>query len=1033
MVLSLWSVQIRAQAGQPAEPAPTAEGAQVAPSALLETLDWRLVGPFRGGRCAAVAGLAGNRDRYYFGATGGGVWRTDDAGKTWQNLSDGYFGGSIGAIAVAPSDPRIVYVGGGEKTWRGNVSSGDGVWKSLDAGSTWEFAGLPDSRHVSRLRVHPQDPQTVYAAVMGHVSGPNEERGVYRTRDGGGTWQRVLFVNPHAGAVDLCLGPDDPNVLYATTWRAVRTPWSLESGGEGSGLWKSSDGGDTWQALHERPGMPSGVLGISGLCASPADPKRLYAQIEAEAGGLYASDDAGATWRKVNDDRNLRQRAWYYTRVYADPKAKDTVYVLNVQFHKSTDGGKTFTTIRTPHSDNHDLWIDPADPLRMVEGNDGGACVTFDGGKTWSSIDNQPTAQFYRVTTDDSRPYRIYGAQQDNSTVRIAHRARGAGIGSDDWEDTAGGESGWLAPKPGDAEVVFGGSYGGYLVRLDHRTRLSRRVDVWPDNPMGAGAEDLKYRFQWNFPILWSRHDRSALYTAAQTLFVSRDEGQSWQALGGDLTRNDRSKMGSSGGPITKDNTSVEYYGTIFTVDEGRVAGTIWTGSDDGLIHVTQDGGQTWRNVTPPSAPEWMQWNCIAASPHGDGHCYVAGTRYKLDDFRPYLYATTDFGATWREIVGGLDPGWFTRCIRPDPVRQGLLYCGTERTVWVSFDDGRRWQRFANGLPLVPITDLVVRDQSLIAATQGRAFWSFDGLEHVRQLEPAQAVADVHLYTPVTVAQFPGSSDAVPGEGRNPDATLRVRFHVGGAAEAPVAERVVLEVRDPDGEVVFTRASDAKEEAERLAVRRGMNAVEVTWKIDGPRILDGMILWNGRAGTLRAAPGDYAVALTFGERTLATTARIEPDPRTTASVAELQERLRLARRCRDAVTRAHEAIEAIRRIRSQTAAVLERAEGDAKAQLETQRNTLLAPLTEVEEALYQTRSQSSQDPLNFPIRLTDKLLGVLSAVDRAEFGPTAGQRAVADELIAAIDAQLQRYEPARQQGLAAFNALALQLAVPYVK
>ncbi|MFM1873231.1 MAG: hypothetical protein RL398_2653, partial [Planctomycetota bacterium] len=547
------------------------------------------------------------------------------------------------------------------------------------------------------------------------------------------------------------------------------------------------------------------------------------------------------------------------------------------------------------------------------------------------------------------------------------------------------------------------------------------------------GAEDLKYRFQWNFPILWSKHDTKALYTAAQVLFVSRDEGASWQAISGDLTRNDKSKMGSSGGPITKDNTSVEYYGTIFTVDEGRVAGTIWTGSDDGLIHVTRDGGKSWANVTPKSAPEWMQWNCIAAGPHGDGSCYVAGTRYKLDDFKPYLYATDDYGATWREIVGGIDPGWFARCIRPDPVRKGLLYCGTERTVWISFDDGRRWQRFAGGLPPVPVTDLCIEGNSLIAATQGRSLWSFDGLEHVRQLDAEQASADVHLYEAVSVAQFPGGDGEAKGQGRNPASRPTVRFFVGGKAEAAIDQRVAIEVRDPLGEVVFARATDAEDEAKKWTVKRGMNAVALDWKIDGPKILDGMILWNGRGGALKAAPGDYAVRLTFGERELTATARIEPDPRTDATAEQLQERLRLAMRCRDAVTRAHEAIERIRSFRDQSASVLERAEGEAKERLGKERDALLAPLTAVEEALYQTQSKSSQDPLNFPIRLTDKLLGVMSSVDRAEYGPTQGQTAVADELIAAIDAQLATFATAHPDALARFNALARELVVPYIK
>ncbi|MFY9342952.1 MAG: glycosyl hydrolase [Planctomycetota bacterium] len=1003
------------------------------PQELFDTLDWRLVGPFRGGRVAAVCGIAGDRDTYWMGATGGGVWKTSDAGKTWKNVSDGTFGGSIGAVAVAPSNPDVVYVGGGEKTWRGNVSSGDGMWKSTDAGKTWTFAGLPDSRHISRVRVHPKNPDLVYAAVMGHLSGPNDERGVFRSKDGGTTWQRVHFVNAHAGAVDLCFSPDDANVLYATTWRAVRTPWSLESGGDGSGIWKSSDGGDTWTPLHDKPGMPKGTLGIAGLCSSPAEPKRLYAQIEAEAGGLFRSDDAGASWSKVNDDRKLRQRAWYYTRVYADPKQKDTVYVLNVEFHKSTDGGKTFATIDVPHGDNHDLWLDPADPARMIEGNDGGACVSNDGGKTWTSQDNQPTAQFYRVTVDDDSPYRIYGAQQDNSTVRIRHRTRGNGIGREDWESTAGGESGWLAPKPGDPDVVFGGSYGGYLTRRDHRQGLSRSVNVWPDNPMGAGAADLRHRFQWNFPILWSRHDRGVLYTSSQVLFRSADEGQNWTALSGDLTRNDKSKMESSGGPITKDNTSVEYYGTIFTVDEGRQPGVIWCGSDDGLVHVTRDGGKSWTNVTPPAAPEWAQINCIAASPHADGACYVAATRYKLDDFRPYLYATGDFGKTWREITGGLDPKWFTRCIRPDPVVPGLLYCGTERTVWVSYDDGRRWQKLTRNLPPVPITDLVVTANELIAATQGRSFWSFDGLAQLRSLRPDQALLPFHVFPPIPLVLGGGADGEVEGRGRNPAKDLHVRFLVGGARDAAVTERVSIEVKDFDGTVVCTRAADAEKDDEKLTVKRGVNDVALTWKTKEAKILDGMILWSGRGRAPRVPPGDYQVTVKFGEQSQTVTATLLPDARSPATLAELQARYHLVRDGNALVTEAHEAIDSIRKLRGQMKDVAGRTDGEAKVKLEAAAKAADEALTPVEEALYQTKSKSGQDPLNYPIKLTDKLLGVLGAVDGAEFGPTAAQVAVAGELSAAIRAELERFRSRQAEHVAAFNKLALEVAVPHVK
>ncbi|MCA8972170.1 MAG: glycosyl hydrolase, partial [Planctomycetes bacterium] len=636
------------------EPATAVDAKVQLDERLLEAMEWRLVGPFRGGRCAAVCGVRGEPDTFWFGATGGGVYRTEDAGRSWRNVSDGFFGGSIGAVEVAPSDHNVVYVGGGEVTVRGNVSHGDGIWKSTDRGKTWTHVGLSASRHVPRIRVHPQNPDLVYAAVLGDLYKSSAERGIYRSKDGGKSWARIHYVNDDVGAVDLCLDPTNPRRMFASMWRVRRTPWELSSGGEGSSIWRSTDGGDTWSDLSGNSGMPKAPLGISGVAVCPTKPDRVYAIIEANEGGVFRSDDGGDSWRRVNEERSLRQRAWYYSRIYADPVDADTCYVVNVQFWKSKDGGKSFSTIRTPHSDNHDLWIDPDDPRRMVEGNDGGACVTVDGGNTWSTQDNQPTAQFYRVTTDNAHPYRILGGQQDNSTVRIASRGERGGIGERDWEPTAGGESAWIAVDPQDPDIVFGGSYGGFLTMVNHRTGERRNVNVWPRNPMGHGAKDLRYRFQWNFPIVFSPHEPHALYTSAQVLFRSTDRGQSWQAISPDLTRNEEATLAPSGGPITKDNTGVEYYATIFAFCESpRVKGLLWCGSDDGRLHVSKDDGNEWIDVTPKGLPEWMMINSIDAHPFVDGGLYVAGTRYKSGDFEPYLYVTLDYGTTWRRCDAG--------------------------------------------------------------------------------------------------------------------------------------------------------------------------------------------------------------------------------------------------------------------------------------------------------------------------------------------------------------------------------------------
>lgn len=704
-------------------------GQEDAHQMLNDATDFRSIGPFRGGRSAAVTGVRGKPMLYYQGAAGGGVWKTTDGGSSWGNISDGYFGGSVGAIEVAPSDPNIIYVGGGEVTVRGNVSHGYGMWKSYDGGQTWAQSGLPDSRRIPRIRVHPTDPDIVYAAVLGHLHGPNQERGVYRSRDGGTTWERILFASEEAGAVDLVIDPNNPRVLYASMWKINRTPYSLESGGEGSGIWKSTDGGDTWTEISQNKGLPKGPLGISGIAVSPVDSNRVWAIVEAPEGGLFRSDDAGKNWKRINDERKLRQRAWYYTRVYAGPKNVDEVYVLNVRFWRSTDGGATFNSISTPHGDHHDLWIAPEDPDRMAIADDGGAQVSYSRGKTWSTYMNQPTAQFYRVTTDNHFPYRIYGAQQDNSTVRILHRSDRGSIGERDWEPTAGGESGHIAPDPVNPDIVYGGSYGGFLTRIDHRTGERRNIHIWPDNPMGHGAGDGKFRFQWNFPIFFSQHHPGTLFAAGNVLFKTEDEGASWQQVSPDLTRNDSSKLGSSGGPITQDNTSVEYFCTIFAAVESlHEPDVIWAGSDDGLLHITRDGGKNWSNVTPPDMPEWMQINSIEPHPTEKGGLYVAGTRYKSDDFKPYLYKTTDYGATWTQINKGIDRKHFTRVIRADPVRQGLLFAGTESGLYVSVDDGENWTLFQCNLPVVPITDMTFKNDDLVVATQGRSFWVLDDL-----------------------------------------------------------------------------------------------------------------------------------------------------------------------------------------------------------------------------------------------------------------------------------------------------------------
>lgn len=1059
-------------------------------AAQFQAMRWREVGPYRGGRSAAVEGVPSQPNTYYFGSVGGGVWKTTDAGVTWTAVSDGFFGGSIGAVAVSEWDPNVVYVGTGEKTVRGNVSHGDGMWKSTDAGKTWSHVGLKDSRHIPRVRIHPRNPDLVYAAVLGHLFGPNQERGVYRSKDGGATWERILFANENAGAIDLILDPTNPRILYASTWRVRRTPYSLESGGEGSALWKSADGGDTWVNLSTRKGLPKGPLGIIGVTVSRSNPQNVYAIIEAAEGGVFRSRDGGETWEKTNDSRDLRQRAWYYTRIYADPKDEDAVYVLNVRFHKSKDGGKSFTTIATPHSDNHDLWIAPDDPLRMIESNDGGANVTNDGGVSWTGQENQPTAQFYRVSTDNAFPYRLLGGQQDNSAVRIRHRSTDRGIGPRDWDETAGGESGHIVAKPDDPDVVFGGSYGGYLTMYNHRTGESRDVNPWPDNPMGHGAEGAAERFQWNFPIVYSPHDPNTLYAASQHLWKTTNGGSSWTRISDDLTRNDRAKMGPSGGPITKDNTSVEYYGTIFAVAESALEpGVIWTGSDDGLLHVTRDSGLSWKNVTPAAMPQWLMINSIDPSPFDKGTAYVAGTMYKSDDFRPYLYKTTDYGATWAKITSGIAADHFTRVVRSDKRRKGLLYAGTERGMYVSFDDGASWQTLQLNLPIVPITDLAVRDDDLIAATQGRSFWILDDLSPLRQVDGKPS--RVQLFAPRAAWRMGGATpEKTPrGLGTNPPQGIVVNYWIGREvkpgtpvklaflhADGSVIRELTGELKSAEEIAKAQREADAKEaakaaqpkedpekkigvksegsekeaaqapeekdpEAEKEKERNklpdskhGLNRYAWNLRYPEAKKFEGLVLWGGGTDGPRVVPGKYKVRLTVGDETQTVDAELKQDPRTAASQAELQAQFDFLLAANRKLTEVHEQIERIRIVRKQLDELRKRSAKSPEAKpIVDAAKELDRKMTAIEEALYQTKNRSAQDPLNFPIRLNDKLASVADSAAFGDAAPTAQQRAVLTQLTTQIDAQLAQLRALWEKELPALNALVKQSAIPAIQ
>ena len=1031
-----------ASAGHTATVRPTVD-----PS-LLGGLEWRLIGPFRGGRSGAVTGVPGQPRLFYMGATGGGVWRTTDAGGSWESISDSTFGtGSVGAIGVAASDPNVIYVGMGEETVRGNVSHGDGLYRSLDAGHSWARMGLEATRQISRVRVHPTNPDLVYVAALGNLFMPTAERGVYRSKDGGRNWQRVLFVNDHTGASDLAMDPNNPRILYAGTWRVQRRPWALESGGTGSGLWKSTDAGDTWKCLTDttnvESGLPKGTLGKVCISVSAANSDRVYAMIEAEEGGLFRSDDAGRTWTRVSSDRNLRQRAWYYTRIAADPKDPDKVWVLNVRLSVSKDGGRTFRGVGGMHGDHHDLWIDPDDSQRMINGNDGGACVSVDGGASWSSQDNQPTAQFYHVVADNSFPYRVLGSQQDNSSVSIPSRTTGYGIEREDWFDVGGGESGYIAPDPTNPEIVYAGSYDGFLTRFDRRTMQQRDINAYPDNPMGSGAEGAKERFQWTFPIVFSPHAPSTMYAASQHLFRTRDEGQTWQSISPDLTRNDASKLGPSGGPITKDNTSVEYYCTIFTVAESpKTKGVIWAGTDDGRIQLTRDDGTSWTDVTPRDLPQWSQINLIEASPHDAATAYAAIVRYKLGDLAPYAYVTHDYGRTWKRIVAGLPTNSFVRAVREDPVRKGLLYAGTETGVWVSFDDGSAWQKLQRNLPVVPVTDIAVKGDDLILATQGRAFWIMDDVTPLRALVSGAKPEMPHMFAPRATVRMAGAGVPRADAGRNPANGAMIRYQLAKALPDSIplslefldASGTVLRRFDRKGEAALdTTRKDEPQTGPKLSAKEGANTFVWDLRLAGASRFEGLINWGGGLDGPLVVPGKYSVRLKVADRVRTESFEIVKDPRLTTTVADFTEQYSLLLRIRDKLTETHDATLNIREIRDQLDGVVARAKRAGKlGAIEDSSKALKKRLVAIEETVYQTKSKSGQDPLNFPIRLNNKLALLGETVASADAKPTTVSYTVYNDLAGRIDMQLAKLKTELSEGLERFNRLVADQQVPAI-
>ena len=997
---------------------------------VFNGLQWRSVGPNRGGRSITSAGSSSRPNEYYFGAVGGGLWKTTDGGATWKPVTDGQIkSSSVGAVAVSESNPDVVYLGMGETELRGNIMQGDGVYKSTDAGKTWKHVGLTDTQSIARIRIDPSNPDIVYVAALGHPYGPNAERGVFRSKDGGATWQKVLYKNDRAGAVDLALDPHNSKVMYAAIWDAYRTSWTLSSGGPLTGFYKSTDGGDHWTEITRNKGLPQGIIGKIGVAVS-ADSNRVYALVEAEDGGLFRSEDAGATWTRISEDRRIRQRAFYYTRLTADPKNKDVVYLLNTGLYKSTDGGKSLKQLRPPHGDQHDLWIASNDPNRMINSNDGGGNVSVNGGETWTA-QNFPTAQLYHVAVTKDIPYHVCGAQQDNSTICVTSAPAGRGGGTTGMEymgrpvySPGGGESGYIAPDPKNPNILYAGSQGALLTRYERDTGHMRDVQVYPLFFSGMPSSALKERWQWTFPIVFHPADPKILYTSSQHLWKTTNEGQSWEMISPDLTRADPKTLGDSGGPITKDQNGPEIYATIFTIAPSpKDVNIIWTGSDDGLVYITRDGGKNWKNVTPKGLPDFIRISIIDASPTKPGTAYLAAKNYQADDRKPYAYRTDDYGATWTRITNGIPNDDFVHVVREDPKRPGLLFAGTEHGIYVSFDNGAEWQSIRLNLPDTQVPDILIEGDDLVIATHGRSMYVIDDISPIRELRTQ--LTSTHLFTPKPALRsldrgatfdyfLPKETDVVKIEILDAAGKVVRSFEGSAAEEKKSKERQRVAEEEGGG-------GGGRGGAQPPARKAGGNRYSWDLRYPGADSFEGMIMWgaNPEQGPL-AVPGQYTVRLTAGGATVTRPLKVERDPRESAiSQADLEEQFKLAMQARDKTSEANDMVVKIRDLKKQIDDRVKKAPS-----LNASSERLTTRLSAVEEDVYQVRNRSGQDPLNFPIKINNQIAALLRIIETGDYKPTDQDYVVFKELSARLDEIKSRLDAILKSDLATFNTAA---------